>query len=74
MPNQTDLLKESPIDAEALVVKPAKACAMLDCGHTRFYQLIAAGELDSYRDGASRKVTVASIRSYIARQLAATSR
>jgi excisionase family DNA binding protein len=44
---------------------------MLSCGNTRGYELLAAGELDGYKDGRSRKITVASIEAYIARQLAA---
>ena len=52
-----------------LIVKPKEARRMLACGHTRLYQLIAAGELDSFLDGRARKITVDSIRRYIARQL-----
>jgi excisionase family DNA binding protein len=54
-----------------LVVKPREACRMLACGMTRLYELIANGEVDSYRDGRSRKITVASIERRIARLLAA---
>jgi hypothetical protein len=43
---------------------------MLDCGNTRLYELINAGALKSYLDGRSRKITVESIRGYIARRLA----
>ena len=60
-------------EIEPLVVKPKVAWRMLDCGNTRGYQLIAAGELESYRDGRSRKITVASIKRYIERRLAAFS-
>lgn len=59
-------------DAEPLAVKPKGACQMLDCGLTRLYQLLNAGELVSYRDGGSRKITVASIREYQARRIAAS--
>jgi excisionase family DNA binding protein len=45
---------------------------MLDVGNTRFYELIAAGELESYKDGKSRKITVASIKAYIARRIQAS--
>ncbi len=31
---------------EPLVVSPARAKVMLDCGTTRLYELIAAGELE----------------------------
>jgi hypothetical protein len=53
-----------------LLVKPKVAWKMLACSNTRGYELIAAGELDSFRDGRSRKITVDSIRRYIARRLA----
>jgi hypothetical protein len=42
---------------------------MLACGNTRGYQLLAAGELESFLDGRSRKITVESIYRYIARRL-----
>ena len=54
-----------------LVVKPRDAWRMLGCGNTRGYELLAARELDSFLDGRSRKITVASIHAYIARRLTA---
>jgi hypothetical protein len=63
----------TPTLSEPLVVKPARACAMLSCGRTRLYELLAAKELDSFLDGGARKVTVASIHRYIERQLGASS-
>ena len=59
-------------EPELLVVKPKLAWKMLACSNTRGYELLAAGELDSYLDGRSRKITVASIHRYIARGLAST--
>lgn len=56
-------------DDELLVVSPRRARRMLDCGNTRLYELIAARELESFKDGRSRKITVASIKAYIARRL-----
>jgi hypothetical protein len=56
---------------EPLAVKPRDAWRMLGCGNTYGYQLLGAGELESYLDGSSRKITVASIRAYIARKPAA---
>jgi hypothetical protein len=56
---------------EALVVRPRRARRMLDCGNTRLYELISAGELESFKNGKSRKITTASIRSYIARRIQA---
>jgi bifunctional DNA-binding transcriptional regulator/antitoxin component of YhaV-PrlF toxin-antitoxin module len=55
-----------------LVVRPKGARRMLNCGQTRLYELIAAGELDSFLDGRSRKITVESIHRYIRRRLEQT--
>jgi excisionase family DNA binding protein len=54
-----------------LVVKPKVAWKLLACSNTRGYELIAAGELESFRDGRSRKITIASIHRFIARRLGA---
>ena len=56
-------------DDEPLVVGPRRTALMLDCGITRVYELINSRELDSYKDGASRKIVVSSIKAYVARQL-----
>jgi hypothetical protein len=45
---------------------------MLDCGNTRLYELIAARELETFKDGKSRKITVASLKAYIARRIEAS--
>jgi len=45
---------------------------MLACGNTRLYELLGTGELESFLDGRSRKITVDSIRRYIAQRLAST--
>jgi excisionase family DNA binding protein len=58
--------------ADALLVKPRAACQLLNCGRTRLYELMKQGELQSFRDGRSRKVVVQSIFDYIDRQLAAS--
>jgi len=57
-------------DAERLVVSPRRARHMLDCGNTHLYELLKS-ELESYRDGRSRKILVASINALVARRLAA---
>jgi hypothetical protein len=41
-------------------------------GQTRLYELIAAGELDSFLDGRSRKITVESIYRYVRQRLEET--
>jgi excisionase family DNA binding protein len=55
---------------EPLVVRPRVAWRLLDCGNAYGYRLIAAGELETYRDGRARKITVESIHRYIKRRLA----
>jgi excisionase family DNA binding protein len=56
--------------SEPLVVTPRETCRLLAIGNTRLYALIAARELQSYRDGRSRRITMESIRARIARLLA----
>jgi len=58
------------VDIEPLAVSPRQACALLSIGNTRLYALLATGELKSYRDGRSRRITMASIRDRFARLLA----
>ena len=58
------------LDVEPLVVRPNRAKHMLDCSRTYLYELINAGELESYTDGVARKITVQSIRAHIERKLA----
>lgn len=58
-------------DDERLVVSPRRAKHMLDCGNTRLYELLNAKQLESFLDGRSRKITVLSIKAYIARLLSA---
>jgi excisionase family DNA binding protein len=50
------------------------ACKLLSCGVTHAYDLINKGELESYLDGKSRRVTLRSIDNYIARRVAAANK
>jgi hypothetical protein len=59
-------------DDEPLVVSPRRARHLLDCGNTRLYELISARELETFKDGKSRKITVASIKAYIVRRIEAS--
>jgi hypothetical protein len=56
---------------EPLGVSPRQAGQLLNIGNTRVWQLIGSGELESYKEGRSRKVTLRSIRARHERQLAA---
>jgi hypothetical protein len=55
------------------VVGMAKARIKLDCGLDQLYDLIKAGELDSYLEGNRRKITIESIERLIEKRLAADS-
>lgn len=55
-----------------MIVRPRAAEKLLSCSHKRLYELINAGELESFKDGRSRKITMASIHAYIARKLQET--
>ena len=54
---------------DVLLVKPRQACRLLGFGNTKLYELLAAGELQSFKDGKSRMITMESIRCYIARKI-----
>ena len=58
-------------ELEPLAVSPRQACLLLGIGLTRLYLLIAAGELETYRDGRARRITMQSIRRRVARLIAA---
>ena len=55
---------------EPIVVRPRQACILLGCGMTYLFNLLNEGELESYLDGRSRLITLASIKARIARKLA----
>ena len=56
---------------EPLAVNPRQASLLLGVGITRLYELIGNGELESYRDGRARRITMHSIRGRVERLLAA---
>jgi excisionase family DNA binding protein len=62
-------LKAKRAHAEQLVVRPADAERMLGCSHFTLYKLLGNGELKSFKLGKARRITVESIKAYIARQL-----
>jgi excisionase family DNA binding protein len=63
-----------PQTPEPIVVTPLVAGALLSLGQTRLYELIDSGELESFKAGRSRRITMKSITAYIERQLAAEPR
>jgi excisionase family DNA binding protein len=52
-------------------VPPREAARLLNIGQSRLYKLLRTGELESYRDGRARRVTMRSIRKRVARLAAA---
>jgi hypothetical protein len=62
------MMKVFNTEVEPLAVKPRVAWQLLQCSNSRGYELLKSGELESFRDGGSRKIIVASIKDYIARR------
>jgi excisionase family DNA binding protein len=60
-----------PSEIDALAVPAKKAAPAIGVGMTRLYELIKAGEIESYRDGKARKIVVASLKAYVQRQIVA---
>lgn len=60
------------VDLEPLAVSPRQACVLLGVGNTRLYQLIDAGELETYHEGRARRITMRSIRERVTRLAAKT--
>jgi excisionase family DNA binding protein len=52
---------EPRIEVPHIVVSPARAAQMLDCGLSHIYELIKRGELKSSRVGHLRRIHVSSI-------------
>ena len=55
----------------SLVASPNQAMRAIQVSRKKLYELINAGELASYTEGKSRRITVKSINEYIERRLAA---
>lgn len=56
-----------------LVASPNQTMKVLLVSRSTLYSLINAGELESYTEGRSRRITVKSISAYVERRLAAES-
>jgi excisionase family DNA binding protein len=53
-----------------IVASVNETMAALKIGREKIYQLLKAGELESYREGGSRKILCRSIEAYLQRRLA----
>jgi excisionase family DNA binding protein len=56
-------------EPKRLVTSVNGACYALNCSRDRLYKLLNSGQIESYLDGRSRKILVASIDAYVARRL-----
>jgi excisionase family DNA binding protein len=50
------------------------ACGALNCGRDHLYDLLNSHEIESYLDGRSRKIVVASLDAYVARRIEASNK
>lgn len=50
-----------------LLLKPDEAARVLGISRSRYYELIAAGEIKTVKIGASRRVTPEALAEYVAR-------
>ena len=55
---------------EPLALPPKDAFAVIGVGVTKGYELIAAGDLETFKIGRATRITTKSIRAYVERQLA----
>jgi hypothetical protein len=64
--------KDVKLDEVLVLGVPFKqGCKIIGVGPTRGYELMNSGEIESYRDGKSRKLVFASLKAYVDRQIAA---
>jgi hypothetical protein len=71
---QSDQPAAKPPAPHQRITNVSGACAALDCSRNQLYELLNSAEIQSYLDGRSRKVVVASIDAYIARRVEASNK
>jgi excisionase family DNA binding protein len=65
MSHATSIAVDTP-----LVASPNQAMRAIQVSRKKLYELINTGELESYTEGKSRRITIRSINEYIERRLA----
>lgn len=55
---------------DPLAVSPKDAFRAIGVGHTKGFELIATGDLETFKIGRATRITTASIQGFVARQLA----
>jgi len=63
-------MAKTPADFEPQLVSVRDMRRLLGIGNTKAYELISAGEVRSFCVGRARRVTLASVKDFIERQLA----
>ncbi len=56
---------------EPIAITPKAAFAAIGVGITKGYELINSGDLETFKVGRATRITTASIRAYVSRQLEA---
>ena len=56
---------------EPFAVRPEKAAEIIDVSRSKFWTLLATGEIESFKGGRSRRVPLASLRAWMDRQVEA---
>ena len=54
---------------EPIAIPPKDAFAAIGVGVTKGYELINSGELETFKIGRATRITTASVRAFVARQL-----
>jgi hypothetical protein len=69
-PNRRESLSSEAAGPEPIAVSPKVACRIGGFSMSRLYQLLGAGELESYHEGTARRITLASLRARSERLIA----
>jgi excisionase family DNA binding protein len=68
--NRVEAITQSIFKGRPIVASVNETMTALKIGREKIYQLLNSGELESYRDGGSRKILWRSIETYVERRLA----
>jgi excisionase family DNA binding protein len=66
---QVEAISPGFSDRRPIIASVNETMATLKIGRQKIYQLLNSGELESYREGGSRKILWRSIEAYIERRL-----
>lgn len=67
--SQDEATSRTVAERRPLVASPNETMATLRIGREKLYQLLNSGELESYREGGSRRILWRSIDAYVDRRL-----